>query len=100
LPNSEGDWKSSLYKEKGGAMSTDRDSHAINQSYQGDASGPPELEVLATALEKVHSIEEGLDELIKRVAQLEERIADAASKLEVRITKAESLLEEIAGKQD
>ncbi len=80
-------------------MSTDRDSHAINQSYQEGASCP-ELEVLATALEKVHSIEEGLDELIKRVAQLEERIADAASKLEVRITKAESLLEEIAGKQD
>jgi hypothetical protein len=54
-------------------MSLDRDSHAINQSYQEGASCP-ELEVLATALEKVHSIEEGLDELIKRVAELEGKV--------------------------
>ena len=80
-------------------MSLDRDSHAINQSYQEGASCP-ELEVLATALEKVHCTEEGLDELIKRVAELEVRITDTASKLEVRITEAESLLKEIAGKQD
>ncbi len=84
-------------------MSLDRDSHAINQSYQEgyqeDAPGP-EPEVLANALEKVQSIEEGLDKLIGRVAEFEVRITDAASKLEVRITEAESLLEEIAGKQE
>jgi hypothetical protein len=69
-------------------MSLDRDSHAINQSYQEDASGL-EPEVLTTALEKVQSIEEGLDKLIGRVVEFE-----------VRITEAESLLEEIASKQD
>jgi hypothetical protein len=80
-------------------MNQDGDSQAINQSYQEDASRP-ELEVLTTALEKVHSIEEGLDELIKRVAELEVRITDTTFKLEARITEAESFLKEIAGKQD
>lgn len=79
-------------------MSPDSDSQAINQSYQEDASGL-ELEVLASTLDKVRSLEEGLDELIKRVAELEVKITDAASKLEARTTEAESLLEEMADKQ-
>lgn len=80
-------------------MSPDSDSQAINQSYQEDASGL-ELEVLASTLDKVRSLEEGLDELIKRVAELEVKITDAASKLEARTTEAESLLEEMADKQE
>jgi hypothetical protein len=79
-------------------VSPDSDSQAINQSYQEDASGL-ELEVLASTLDKVRSLEEGLDELIKRVAELEVKITDAASKLEARTTEAESLLEEMADKQ-
>jgi hypothetical protein len=80
-------------------VSPDSDSQAINQSYQEDASGL-ELEVLASTLDKVRSLEEGLDELIKRVAELEVKITDAASKLEARTTEAESLLEEMADKQE
>jgi predicted nucleic acid-binding Zn-ribbon protein len=56
--------------------------------------------VLASTLDKVRSLEEGLDELIKRVAELEVKITDAASKLEARTTEAESLLEEMADKQE